>query len=131
MTLTDVGDVGYFIAAACLLPAGSYYEHFRMAGETLSITESVRKIESIRGGNMDVLYQSIENIKDDEAREGVPYPNQFWLQTERLTARNKTGEGLVPPIINELCPSLGALSVEQYSIRFWSRTSATRNFAAC
>ena len=82
-----------------------------MTGETLSITNAVRKIEPIRGGNVDVSYQSIEHIKDEEAREGVLYPNQFGLQIERLTARNKTGEGLVPPIINELCPYVEALFV--------------------
>ncbi|CAO2652030.1 Nn.00g003130.m01.CDS01 [Neocucurbitaria sp. VM-36] len=62
MTMTEIGDVGRFVAAACLLPKGSWREDFSMAGDTLKIDEIVKIIEKVRGGLMAVTYRQYEEI---------------------------------------------------------------------
>lgn len=120
ITLTEIGDVGRFAAAACLLPEGSWQEDFSMVGETLRMDDVVKKIEEVRGGKMEVSYRSYEQIAEEEAKEEVFYPNKMWLQLELVSVRNKVGEGITSPILNRLCPSVKPISVEEYLRKFWT-----------
>ncbi|KAH7092320.1 hypothetical protein FB567DRAFT_235860 [Paraphoma chrysanthemicola] len=119
MTMTEIGDVGRYVAASCLQPKGSWKEDFSMAGETLKLDEVVRKIEQVREAKMDVVYRPYEQVELEEKEEEVSYPNKFWLQIELLVCRNIVGEGIVSPVVNELCQNVKPLSVDQYLRRFW------------
>ena len=120
LTMTEIGDVGRFVAAACLLGRGRWREDFGMAGETLGMDEVVRIVEKVRGGEMNVTYRPYEEIEKMGAVEEVLYPDKFWLQVELLVERHAVGEGVVEPILNELCPAVKPLSVEDYVRKFWS-----------
>jgi NmrA-like family len=54
MTLTKIGDIGRFVAAACELEDGKWEEDMGMVGETIAISDVVRLIEEVRGRKMDV-----------------------------------------------------------------------------
>lgn len=119
MTLTEISDVGRFVAAACLLPKGRWQEDFSMAGETLRLDEVVKMIEEVRGGTVDVKHRPHETIEREEEAEDIGYPNKFWLQIELLVAENKVGAGILPAIVNELCPAVKPISVREYLNMFW------------
>ena len=91
-----------------------------MAGDTLKIDEIVKIIENTRGVTMDVTYRQYEEIEKEETKEEVFYPDKFWLQIELLVGRNAVGEGIVEPDLNELCPHVEPLSVEEYMRKFWA-----------
>jgi hypothetical protein len=120
MTMTEIGDVGRFVAASCLLPQGTWKEDFSMAGDTLKLDEVVKNIEEVRGAKMEVSYRPYEHVEFEEQKEEVFYPNKFWLQIELLVCRNTAGEGIVSPVVNELCPSVKPSSVEDYLKKFWT-----------
>lgn len=120
MTITEIGDVGRFTAAACLLPKGSWREDFSLASETLRMDEVVRTIEKVRGKKMEVTYRKYKEIEEEEAKAEVFYPTKFWLQIELLAGRDAVGEGIIEPVLNELCPSVRPITVEEYMKKFWS-----------
>ncbi|PVH91427.1 NAD(P)-binding protein [Periconia macrospinosa] len=120
MTTTEIGDVGKFVAAACLLPKGSWKEDFGMVGETIHMDEVVKIIESVRGKKMEVTFRPYDQVVEENQKEEIVYPNKFWGQLEEMVARNAVGEGIVNPVLNELCPEVRPMSVEQYVRKFWS-----------
>lgn len=120
MTFTEIGDVGRFAAAACLLPKGAWKEDFSMVGDTLSLDEMVRVIEKVRGRKMQVTYRPYEQVEREEQENEIVYPNGMWLQIELLVAQNIVGGSIVEPIVNGLCPDVRPVSVEEYMRRFWS-----------
>ncbi|KAH7356033.1 hypothetical protein BKA66DRAFT_474373 [Pyrenochaeta sp. MPI-SDFR-AT-0127] len=121
MTMTELGDVGRFAAAACLLPQGSWKEDFSLASETLRMDKVVQIIEKVRGKKMNVTYRKYEEIEKEEAEVDVSNVSKLlWLQIELLASRNAVGEGIVEPILNKLCPSVKPMSVEEYMKKFWS-----------
>lgn len=120
ITMTEIGDVGRFVAAACLLPKGSWKADMGIVGETLRLDEVVAIIEKIRGSKMEVTHRPFSQIEQEEAKATIFYPNQFWLQVELATARNKSDALIMSPDLNALCPSVKPLSVEQYMRKFWA-----------
>ncbi|KAH8722659.1 hypothetical protein GQ44DRAFT_348038 [Phaeosphaeriaceae sp. PMI808] len=119
MSLTEISDIGRFVAAACLLPKGSWKEDFGVVGETMRLDDVVKLIEKVRGRKMTITYRTYEQIKEEERLEEVVYPNKFWLQIELLVGRDKVGESVIQPVVNELCPNIQPLSVEGYLRKFW------------
>jgi hypothetical protein len=120
LSLTEIGDVGRFTAAACLLPTGAWKEEFNFAGETIRMDEVVKIIEKVRGRNMEVIYRPYEQIVKEEAKETIEWPNKFWLQAEIVHARDEAGEGVLEPIHNDMVPQVKPLSVEGYLRKYWS-----------
>jgi hypothetical protein len=118
MTMTEIGDVGRFVAATCLLPKGTWTEDFSMTGDTLRLDEIVRIIEQVRGDKMEVSYRSYEQI-EKEVREETVFPDKMWVQLELVVACNAVKEGIMPPIVNNLCPSVTPLSIGAYLKKFW------------
>ncbi|KAF2026432.1 hypothetical protein EK21DRAFT_115780 [Setomelanomma holmii] len=119
MTMTEIGNVGRFVAAACLLPKGSRKEDFSMAGDTLKPDEVVKKIEAVRGSKMEVTFRPYEQVEKEEEEEQMVYPNKMWAQIEVLASRNIVEESILRPIVNELCPGVKLLTVEDYLKKFW------------
>lgn len=119
MTLTEIADVGRFVAAACLLPKGQWQVDFSMEGETLRMDKVVEVIEEIRGGKMVVQYRPYGGIEKDEQQEEVEYPNKFWLQVELVVGEDKIGAGRLPATLNQLCPTVKPISIREYLNKFW------------
>ncbi|KAF9692919.1 hypothetical protein EKO04_009081 [Ascochyta lentis] len=120
VSLTEIGDVGRFTAAACLLPKGAWKEEFNFVGETIRMDEVVRIIEKVWGKKMEVVYRPYKQIVDEEAKEMVAGPNKFWLQAEVVHALDKAGQGIVEPVHNDMVPQVKPISVEEYLRKFWS-----------
>lgn len=119
ISLTELSDVGRFVAAACLLPRGEWREEFNFVGETVRMDEVVRIVEEVRGAKMEVSYRPYEQIVEEEAQEAVAWPNKFWLQAEMVHALDEVGQGVVEPVCNDLVPQVRPTSVEAYVRRFW------------
>jgi nucleoside-diphosphate-sugar epimerase len=118
ITMTEIRDVGRFVAAACLLPDGTWQENFSMVGETIPMDEIVSIIERVRGKKMDVEYRPYEKVVESRTEEEDFY-RKFWYQLEEMNARNRVGEGIVEPILNELCPSIKSTPVAEYVRKYW------------
>lgn len=120
LSLTEIGDVGRFIAAACLLPKGAWKKEFNFVGETIQMDEVVTIVEKLRGQKMEVICRPYEQVVEEEAKELIEWPNKFWLQAEIVHAQDEPGEGVIEPVHNYLVPQVKPLSVEEYLIKFWS-----------
>lgn len=120
LSLTEIGDVGRFTAAACLLPEGAWKEEFNFVGETISMDEVTKIIEKVRGTRMNVTYRPFRQIVEEEAKETVDWASKFWLQAELVHALDKAGEGVLEPVHNELVPQVRPISVEEYVRKYWS-----------
>lgn len=118
-TLTEVRDVGRFVAAACLLPAGAWKEDFSMVGETLGLDDVVKIAERVRGRNMDVQLKEFEKVVSEKESENDGY-RRFWYELEEMMARDCVGEGVLEPVLNELCPNVRPIGVEEYVRRYWT-----------
>ncbi|KAF1359638.1 NAD(P)-binding protein [Lizonia empirigonia] len=120
LSLTEIGDVGRFTAAACLLPKGAWKEEFNFVGETISMDEFTKLIEKVRRTRMDVIYRPFRQIVEEEAKETVNWASKFWLQAKLVHALDKAGEGVLEPVHNELVPQVQPISVEEYVRKYWS-----------
>lgn len=119
MTLTEIGDVGRFVSAACDLPHGDWKQNFGMVGSTVSMDEVVRIIEAVRARKMKVEYRSIEEVRKE--REACKDEMKvFWLELEEMCAMDEEGKGIIQPVLNERCPNVKAMSMEEYLRKFWS-----------
>jgi hypothetical protein len=118
VTMTEIRDVGKFVAAACLLPKGKWEEDFSMAGETLSMTDINDIAEKVRGKKMDVNYRPFEQVVHDKKNEEHFY-RKFWYELEEMNARDTVGEGIVESLLNKLCPGVNPMGVEEYMRKYW------------
>ncbi|ORY07010.1 hypothetical protein BCR34DRAFT_604013 [Clohesyomyces aquaticus] len=108
ITMTEIGDVGRMVAAACLLPKGAWREEFGMVGETLGMDEVVRVIEEVSGRNMEVSYRAFEQMVRDMEEEKDDY-RKFWKELEGMYARDVVGEGVLMPVLNEVLLAHGVV----------------------
>jgi hypothetical protein len=126
ITMTEIGDVGRFVAAACDLPPGTWKEEFGAVGETLSMDEVVAIVERVRGRKVQVKYRTHEEIEEDLSKVGKEdYLREFWLEMEVRYARDAEGEGIIVPVLNALVPQVKPMSAEEYVSKFWSDASET------
>jgi hypothetical protein len=121
-TLTEIRDVGRFVAAACLLPKGEWREDFSMVGETIRMDAVVKIAEAVRGRKMEVVYRQFDEVVKDKEAEADFY-RKFWYELEEMMARDRVGEGILEPVLNRLCSGVKPISVEDYVRKYWSKTS--------
>ncbi|KAF2015095.1 NAD(P)-binding protein [Aaosphaeria arxii CBS 175.79] len=119
ITMTELRDVGRFVAAACLLPDGFWQEDFSMVGETLRMDEIVKVIEKVKGGKVEVMYRKYDELAALTKREENPW-RKFWYELEGAIARDTKGEAFVDPILNGLFPDIKPVSIEEYLTKYWT-----------
>lgn len=119
VTMTEIRDVGKFVAAACQLSQGKWQENFSMAGETIKMNDVCTIAENVRGQKMQIEYRPYEKTVELKEKEEHFY-RKFWYELEEMNARNAVGEGIVEPILNELCPDVKPITVEGYINKYWS-----------
>ncbi|KAF1808843.1 NAD(P)-binding protein [Eremomyces bilateralis CBS 781.70] len=123
ITLTEIGDVGRFVAAACCLPDGKWTTEMGMAGETLRFDEIAKIIEKIRGREIEIEKRSPrlveQELEEDLKNEDSGYWRRMWLQLELMDTHDVEGEGVIRPVLNEMFPDIKAITVEQYIKKFW------------
>lgn len=119
MTLTEIGDVGRFVSAACALPQGEWKENFGMVGSTIGMIEIVKTIEEVRGGKMNVEHRTFEHVRKEKV-ECKDEMMLFWLELEEMYAMDEEDRGIIRPVLNELCSDVNPISAEAYIKKFWS-----------
>lgn len=121
ITLTTIGDVGRFVAAACLLPDGKWQPVMGMVGETISCGEVTRLIEEIipREMTVELLHRErLQHVCDDvpgigETREQIL--RKMTAQINLLSLEDdKPGKCILEPTVNELCPDVKPTTVRTY-----------------
>lgn len=122
VTLTEIGDVGRFVAAACSLPQGSWEKDLGMIGQVLRIDEVSTIIEEVRGGKLEVEYVEIDELqrqRKEKESEGDTF-GAFWLDLDVMTARDKENESVIRGRCNELFPDVKPMQVEEYMKKYWA-----------
>ncbi|KAF2096112.1 NAD(P)-binding protein [Rhizodiscina lignyota] len=121
IVLTEIGDMGRFVAAACALPDGKWEVDMGMAGSVMRIDEVVRVIEEVRKRKMEVKYVEMTEleVRQKELQTKEDFIGLFWNDLAMMYARDEEGEGYFRARVNELCPEVKALTVKKYMEKFW------------
>jgi uncharacterized protein YbjT (DUF2867 family) len=110
-TTTDVRDVGRFVAAS--LDLEKWEPEFGMSGSTLTYDQLVEVAEKVTGKSIDKKYLSIEQL---EVMAKQPGQMGFIGQANLAHAM---GYAEVKPRLNELCPDVKAVGIEEFLQRYW------------
>lgn len=119
ITMTEIGDIGCFVAAACSLP--KWERSFGMVGETLRMDQVVRLIEEVRERKMDVEFRTQEQIRKEKERETNP-DRVFWLELEEMYSRDREDEAVIRPTLNRLCPNIKPMGIDDYLRKYWAES---------
>ena len=117
--MTEIGDIGRFVAAACSLP--KWERNFGMVGETLRMDDVVRLIEGVREKKMDVEFRTPEQVRNGKERETNP-ARMFWWELEEMYSRDQEDEAVIRPVLNEVCPHVKPMSVQDYLRKYWAES---------
>lgn len=125
LTMTDVKDIGRFVAAACELPDGKWESSMEIVGDTVSIDEVTEMIEAVTGKNMKrKALDRAELKKCADAIEGFggsrkEMMDKLVYQTNLLMLDEKEGANILRPVVNRLCPSVKPTTVREYLAKAW------------
>ena len=126
VTLTEIGDVGRFVAAACELEDGRWEENMSMVGETIGIDEVVQLVEEVRGEKMQVTTVSKEELDRRAASiQGLGATREevvckMTSQFELAMVEERIGLSTLEPVVNKLCPQVKPVTVREYLQKCWS-----------
>lgn len=126
ITLTDIWDVGKFVAGACELELGKWSGEMEMEGETIEVCKATELLEKYSGRKLEVtkvrrkeLQAKAEAIDGMRVRKQVL--NKMIAQFLMLEIDEEVGGALMEPTMNKLCPWVRAKSVEEYLQRCWRK----------
>ncbi|KAB2569170.1 hypothetical protein DBV05_g12156 [Lasiodiplodia theobromae] len=120
VTLTEIDDVGRFVAAACALTEGSWLEEMDMVGETVRVDEVVGLVKECLGIELKVVGVTREELERRVSEvEGVGKTREEVLkkmiaQLSLVMLEEKEGWAIMKPTLNELCWHTKPLSVREY-----------------
>ncbi|OMP87750.1 hypothetical protein BK809_0007839 [Diplodia seriata] len=120
VTLTEVDDVGRFVAAACALTEGSWVREMDMVGETVGVGEVVGLVGECLGVGLRVVPVRREEWERRAAEvEGVGRTREevvrkMHAQFALVILEEREGWGILKPTLNELCVNTKPLSVREY-----------------
>ena len=112
VVFTRTRDVGRFVAAALSLE--HWEEEMGMVGETTTYNEVVAAIEKVTKRKL-LVKQNTTTELDEMILENES--SRFYNQIRRKLA---VGEGVVPPILNQLFPNIKPWTIDQYLETWWS-----------
>lgn len=125
ITLTNIWDVGRFVAAACEMPLGSWEPCMGMIGETLAVEDVTELIGRVSGRPLrtSIVHrrelearQRKEQGRDDHRDEIVA---RMVVQFEMLEIEDRAGAGLIDPVLNRIFPHIRPTRVEEYLQECW------------
>ena len=120
VTLTELGDIGRFVAAACELPLGRWERTMGMAGETVRVDVVLRVLEEKSGVKWEVTTVTEAGLKERTDRiEGIgrdrmEVVSKLVAQMESMILRDEDDMGAITPTVNRLCPQVQPQSVESF-----------------
>lgn len=122
MTMTEIDDVGRFVAAACGLTEGSWVGEMDMVGETIGLGEVVGLVRECLGVELKVVELTKQEL-ERRAGEGVGKTRdevfrKLVAQLELLILEEKEGWAIMKPTLNEMCIHTKPLSVREYLMSY-------------
>lgn len=117
VTMTEIGDIGRFVAAACELEDGMWEEEMGMVGETIKVDEVTRMVEEVAG-----IPLKIDSVDRKELERRAESVQGIGTTTEEILIKMVSqitlcvigGTAPVKPTVNRLCPQVRPQSVRQY-----------------
>lgn len=125
ITLTDIWDVGKFVAAACELEMGKWEAEMEMVGDTIEVAKVTALIEKYSGRKLKVTKVTREELaRRSKSINGFgsgrdEVITKMYAQMAMLFIDEEFGGARMQPTINRLCPWVRAKSVEEYLARCW------------
>lgn len=125
LTMTEIGDVGRFVAAACMLPDGKWESSMEMVGQTIDVDEVTKLIEEVTGKEMTRRPVDTAELQHRaDAIEGFG-SNREEMVTKMISQINiaaieeQLGMCILHQTVNELCPEIKPISVKEYLTKCW------------
>lgn len=129
VTMTEIGDVGRFVAAALDLADGNWEQDMGMVGSTVDLDEISRKVEHVTGREVEVRrlkrpqLKTLEDAFDRELEKHFSIHSlkrKMVAQLMQCACDEQLGDQIIDPVLNRLCPQVHPLGFDQYLERFWS-----------
>ena len=123
VSLTDIGDIGRFVAGACALPLGEWEESMEFVGEVVGVDEVVRLLER-RLGRFEVSTVTKEELERRvKGIEGIGGTREEVLrkmgsQIELVMLEEEEGASVLRGIVNEKTGVKG-VTVDEYLERVY------------
>ncbi|KAL1625457.1 hypothetical protein SLS56_007350 [Neofusicoccum ribis] len=120
VTLTEIDDVGRFVAAACGLTEGTWVEEMGMVGETIGLEDVVQLVRECLGVDLKVKRVARDELErrvasvDGIGRTREEVFRKMIAQIELVMLEEKEGWGIIEPVLNEMCLHTKPLSVREY-----------------
>lgn len=125
ITLTEIGDIGRFVAAACCLPDGSWKESMEMVGETINIDDVSRLVQEVTGENLERT--PVDKAELQHRADSIPgigtnrkeMVTKMISQINIMTLDEQVGCCILRPTVNSLCPGVKPVGVREYLTKAW------------
>jgi NmrA-like family len=128
-TMTEMKDIGRFVAAALDLEEGHWKVDMGMVGSTMDLEEVAVVAQRVTGRKFEVTKITREELKRREdvldeqlAKEFSikPLMGKMKLQLMECACEEEIGNQIVEPVLNRLCPQIKPVGFEEYLERSWT-----------
>jgi NmrA-like family len=128
VSMTEMGDIGRFVAAALDLDAGKWEADMGMVGSTVDLEQMARVAEKVTERNFEITTVTKENVKHREDDFDKQMAKEFSIealkgkmvaQLMQCACEEEIGNQINDPVLNRLCPDVKPVGFEQYLERFW------------
>ena len=125
ITMTEIGDIGRFVAAACMLPDGKWQTSMEMVGETTDVDEVTKMIEAVTGKKME--RQPVDKLVLQQRADAIggiggtrdEMVTKMISQINIATLEEQIGICVLRPTVNQLYSDVNSVSVKVYLAKFW------------
>lgn len=129
VSMTEMGDIGRFVAAALDLDAGKWEADMGMVGSTVDLEQMARVAEKVTERNFEITTVTKEDLKHREDDSDKQMAKEFSIealkgkmvaQLMQCACEEEIGNQINDPVLNRLCPDVKPVGFERYLERFWS-----------
>ena len=125
VVLTDFGDVGKFVAAACELEDGAWEEEMGMIGDLVTVDEVVKLVEEVTASKkkIDVQMDGKEELERRvKSVEGIGATREeiVMKMVSQIEICMIEGKNVFESVVNRLCPHVKPGSVKEYLAKWWT-----------
>lgn len=120
VTLTEIGDVGNFVAAACDLEMGKWENDMGIVGEIIGVDKVTKLLETAVGASFELQKVGRKELEERvNSVEGVGRSREEFLkkmvsQIELVMLDETEGAAILKPVTNRLCPAVKPVSVAEF-----------------
>ncbi|KAK2780734.1 hypothetical protein FQN53_001002 [Emmonsiellopsis sp. PD_33] len=120
-TMTEIGDVGRFVAAALDLERWGRGE-MAMVGEVVGFGEVVRVIEKVTGRTMRVKEVGREELRREiEGLQPADWVRRMECGYNLVYCDDVDGETALEGYLNKMCPQVKPVGIAEYLERYWGK----------